>query len=245
MAWVKIDDNIFNHPKMVAAGHLGQHLQIRALAYCNQYLTDGFICADALHMSIGLHTVDLGDGKPRKVDMMAVVARLVKVGVWDRVEGGYMIHDYFDYQPSRASLKEKQERISEARRAAGLKSGQVRRAKGGVNKGTNDEQLVQEVVQRGRQDPSANAAPRGDQGAGRDLPQALVLLRRLETPAGLQRDARDQHRCGRDGRGGMMPQSPANSALGFSPTDTTAPWARRRRTTEIAGHQPRDPESAG
>src|SRR6266540_5902380 len=43
MPWVRIDEEFARHPKVVAAGPLGMAMQVAALCYCNQYLTDGFI----------------------------------------------------------------------------------------------------------------------------------------------------------------------------------------------------------
>ena len=43
MPWVRIDDGYADHPKMAAVGPLGQALWLAGLAYCNRYLTDGFI----------------------------------------------------------------------------------------------------------------------------------------------------------------------------------------------------------
>ena len=48
MSWVKFDDQFNNHPKVLAAGPLAQLLYMKAIVYCGQYLTDGFIPAAAV-----------------------------------------------------------------------------------------------------------------------------------------------------------------------------------------------------
>jgi hypothetical protein len=51
MAWVRIDDQFADHPKIKSVGAVGMAIQIASICYCNRYLTDGFIswsAADAL-----------------------------------------------------------------------------------------------------------------------------------------------------------------------------------------------------
>jgi hypothetical protein len=93
MTWVRLDDTFAEHPKMEAAGPLGLALHVAALCYCARHLTDGFIPAAKV---------------PRLLDMPTwrkVAARLVEVGAWDEVDDGYSLHDYLDFQPSRAEVE--------------------------------------------------------------------------------------------------------------------------------------------
>ena len=43
MAWVRLDENFAQHPKVVKAGPLGMAMHVAALCYCNQHLTDGVV----------------------------------------------------------------------------------------------------------------------------------------------------------------------------------------------------------
>jgi hypothetical protein len=43
MTWIKLDDQIADHPKIVKAGPLASWLYICGLTYCARFLTDGFI----------------------------------------------------------------------------------------------------------------------------------------------------------------------------------------------------------
>ena len=94
MSWVKVDDHYPDHPKLQALGDdydAGLSLDIRGKCYASANLTDGFIPARMFrHES-------------------AMIARLVEVGLWHVAEGGYMIHDYLEYNPSREEVLKKRE----------------------------------------------------------------------------------------------------------------------------------------
>lgn len=89
MAWVKLDDQFADHPKVTEAGPLAAWLYICGLTYCSRLLTDGFIPAAQVRRLADVKSPD------------ALAHRLVTVGLWEACEGGYRIHDYFDYQPTR------------------------------------------------------------------------------------------------------------------------------------------------
>lgn len=108
MPWVKLDDNFPDHPKITQAGPLAGWLFVCGLAYCNRLLTDGYIPAGQVRK---LADVD---------DPLALAGRLVDAGLWEVADGGYRVHDYLDYQPSR----EKAQSISEVRAQVGRKGGQ-------------------------------------------------------------------------------------------------------------------------
>jgi hypothetical protein len=70
MAWVKLDDQIADHPKMIAVGPMAAWLYVCGLTYCNRYLTDGVIpIAQAPRLA------DIEEPAP-------LIARLVEVGLW-------------------------------------------------------------------------------------------------------------------------------------------------------------------
>ena len=101
MAWVKIDDQFPQHPKIIRAGPLGMALQVAALCYANRYLTDGFIPKDSVPLLLSFN----GTYPP---DVLA--AKLVEVGIWTQAPGGYQIHDYDKYQPTKAQVLAERER---------------------------------------------------------------------------------------------------------------------------------------
>src|SRR3989304_2133673 len=93
MSWAKIDDNFYDHPKVVAAGTEGIALFVCALSYSSRYLTDGFIPAPQVRRLIETD------------DPERAAQRLVAVGLWDQTAGGYHIHDYLKYNPSAAQVQ--------------------------------------------------------------------------------------------------------------------------------------------
>lgn len=105
MAWVRLDDHIDEHPKVArAAGDVGDSglaTLVSAIAYSNRNLTDGFIPSTAVRC-LTLHR------RPA-----AVAAALVAAGLWEEVEGGFLIHDYSDYQASRESVVAKRQKVAE------------------------------------------------------------------------------------------------------------------------------------
>lgn len=125
MAWVRIDDKFAQHPKLVKAGPLGIALHVAAICYCNQHLTDGFIpkasVAGLLNFDgIAIHCWSnelTGGGEDATWEI--VVDDLVSGGLWHTVEGGWLIHDYLEYQ----SPKDK---ILKARREAAERQGRWR-----------------------------------------------------------------------------------------------------------------------
>ena len=63
------------------------------------------------------------------VDMAWVIRLLVEAGLWEEVPGGYRVHDYLDYQPSKDEVITEREKKREAGRKGGLASAQARRAR--------------------------------------------------------------------------------------------------------------------
>lgn len=107
MPWAKLDDTFHAHPKTAEAGTLGVGLFAIALSHCSQYLTDGFVSEAVLRRLI-----------PDVEDPMAVAERLVKAGYFETANGGFQIHDYLDYNPSRAKvLKERADAANRMRSA--------------------------------------------------------------------------------------------------------------------------------
>jgi hypothetical protein len=117
MPWIKVDDQIAHHPKFMAAGAPASWLWVCGQSYCARYLTDGFVPESALPT--------LGNVTNPK----AHAQTLVRVGLWERAEGGYRVHDYLQFQPSRADVEERRRQRANAGRKGGLRSGQTRHTK--------------------------------------------------------------------------------------------------------------------
>lgn len=86
MAWVRLEDSFPEHPKILGLSVAAKWLIIEGLSWCNRNLTDGFIAAEAA---------------PRLGATKKLAGELVSAGVWETCPGGWMVHDYAQYQPSR------------------------------------------------------------------------------------------------------------------------------------------------
>ena len=99
MSWIRIDDHTYDHPKHLRAGPEASWLWVVGLCYCSRYLTDGFLDDTVVSR--------LAAGPGGRAQ------RLVDAGLWDRVEGGYQVHDYHDYQPSSDQVKRRRHNATE------------------------------------------------------------------------------------------------------------------------------------
>lgn len=122
MGWARLDDKRADNEKLMAAGFEARGLDEAAICWCAGHESDGVIPETAVAMLAVGH----GCKGWRKV-----VARLVGVGRWHAVDGGWELHDYLDYNPSRAQVTadrdHKSKVRSEAGRRGGLASGEARR----------------------------------------------------------------------------------------------------------------------
>lgn len=112
MSWVKVDDQMTRHPKWLSLGKDRlpcQGLWLDGMCYASGYLTDGLVPDAAI---------------PPGAQKLA--ERLVEAGLWDRTEDGYEIHDYHDYQPTRAEVLERRAARSAAGQLGGRRSAQRR-----------------------------------------------------------------------------------------------------------------------
>lgn len=115
MTWTKLDDGVFDHPKMVKAGEDAADLYVRGLVYCNRYLTDGRIEAEVLTVLT------------RKRDAAKHAAALVRVGAWEpHPEGGWIVHNFHEHNPTAEEVAARRAAISSKRSEAGKRGNQAR-----------------------------------------------------------------------------------------------------------------------
>ncbi len=96
--WSRIEDTVPHHPKIVKAGPVASWLWICSLVYANRLLTDGKIETSSLPILGAI-------SHPERA-----AKRLVDVGLWDVVPGGWQIHDFHAFNPHAVDVKEKRER---------------------------------------------------------------------------------------------------------------------------------------
>ena len=128
MAWAKIDDRFFSHPKIRRAGKEAVLLYLAGLTYCNEHLTEGFISEESLPL-IGFYAfVD---------DFKQSASKLVDVGLWHvsskGLSNGYEVHDYFDYNPTKEQVEETKKARAEAGSRGGKASAAVKASKSKQN----------------------------------------------------------------------------------------------------------------
>ena len=111
MTWIKLDDQFSTNQKILAATKDGRELYFSALGHCARNLTDGFIDAGLVRQLGALFEV---------YDVDPAIAKLLEVGLWDEAEGGYQIHDYLDYNPSKAATLALREARADSGRRGGL-----------------------------------------------------------------------------------------------------------------------------
>ena len=141
MAWVKIDDHFDEHPKHAQVGPVGWGVWLAGLAYCNRNLTDGFIPVSVAEAIGGKWRVrvEQEDGRIQvwqmgrscgasgdDLDGEWVTSLLVQAKLWEVVDGGYLIHDYHEYQPSKEDLQRQYEQKSSAGAKGGKASAKAR-----------------------------------------------------------------------------------------------------------------------
>ena len=102
MPWFRVDDSFWSHPKVIQAGNAAIGLWARAGSYAAQHLTDGFIPAVIA----------------KQLGSVGLAEKLIKAGLWEPVDEpcGYLMHDWPDYQPSRATTLMRRESNAERQR---------------------------------------------------------------------------------------------------------------------------------
>jgi 5-methylcytosine-specific restriction endonuclease McrA len=96
MPWLKVDDRVRTHPKVVMAGPDAAWFWFCGICYCREHLTDGFIPK----MMLASLVPGVGPSAAKRH-----AATLVRVNLWHNAEGGYQVHDFLDWNPSRADIE--------------------------------------------------------------------------------------------------------------------------------------------
>jgi len=113
MGWAKFDDQFTDHPKVQAAGPMAELLAMRAVVYCARYETDGLIRESVLpRLTVGITS-------PKRQ-----ISALIREGLWEETDGGWLVHDFLDYHPSRA--EKDQERQAARERMANVRANKGR-----------------------------------------------------------------------------------------------------------------------
>lgn len=94
--WVRFENTMPENLKVAPGSDRAFRLWLHAICYCSRAQTDGFVPA-ALVTSLSVTAT-------RKT-----VEELLTAGLFERVDAGYLVHNYLDYNPSRARISEMRE----------------------------------------------------------------------------------------------------------------------------------------
>jgi hypothetical protein len=99
MPWGRLDDNASGNGKLLALSDAAFRMWAMGLVYCQRNLTDGFIPAHAID-AFGVRA----SNKRRVADELCTPQMADRASVWRKTEGGYQVHDYLDWNDSRADV---------------------------------------------------------------------------------------------------------------------------------------------
>lgn len=93
MPWVRLDDRFPSHRKVALLSDRAFRLYVSALCWASENLTEGLVQDKELPLVARLRGAK------------TAAKELEEARLWDRVEGGWQIHDYLEYNPDRARVQ--------------------------------------------------------------------------------------------------------------------------------------------
>jgi hypothetical protein len=100
VSWLKLDDLTDDHPKWVELGEADSWRWLRVLLYCSRLETDGLV-SDLILKRYGVKR-----------------ARMVALGLLEERENGLWVHDFLEYNPSKAEKDVERERWRDRKRSS-------------------------------------------------------------------------------------------------------------------------------
>lgn len=140
MTWVRLDDAFATNPKVFMLSDGAFRAYVMGLCYASQHLSDGFVPA--------------GYVKTR------AARELEAAGLWTQDGAGWWIHDFLEYNPSRAEVEEDRSRKQAAGAAGGRASARAR-AQRSAQAPAAPVLLEESNPDPTRPDPSPNAVGKG------------------------------------------------------------------------------------
>jgi hypothetical protein len=150
MPYLLIDDGMAENPKVIGLSDKAFRLWITALVYCARNLTDGAISELAIRSLAPNCQID----RP-----LSVVKQIVEAGLFDETDAGWLVHDFLEYNPSRAEMDRKRAKTRERKRRYDQSRNANRNAV--TNMGGNG---VKDPPQGGSKDPPRGSSPAGPHG---------------------------------------------------------------------------------
>lgn len=102
MPYLRLDDNMMEHPKVDRLSDPAFRIWMKGLTYCARLMTDGLI--------------------PRRLALswgsLKRIGELLSAGLWDEEGVGYRVHDWLDWNESRQRILDRR-RADSIRKAGG------------------------------------------------------------------------------------------------------------------------------
>ena len=92
MPWVRLDDSFYDHPKFDNLSHAAFRLWACSIGYSGRHLTNGFISESKASRLVS-------HKRPERL-----IEELLSARLWERAEGGYIVHDYLEYNPTKEQV---------------------------------------------------------------------------------------------------------------------------------------------
>lgn len=109
MPWVRIDENAMDHPKFLALSDGAWRLWCEGLSYCQKHLTDGVLEVSALR---GFRYYS-----PAKMKALLTPRQEGAQALWRQLDADTIhVHDYLDWNDSRADVLLARQQAQERRR---------------------------------------------------------------------------------------------------------------------------------
>lgn len=106
MTWIRLDDGFPDHPKVITLSDKAFRTYISGLCYASRYLTDGFLAEPVV----------------KRLDGVLSAGELEMVGLWQKIENGWQIASYSEYQTSKEQVEvakaRNRERVAKWRKKA-------------------------------------------------------------------------------------------------------------------------------
>lgn len=169
--WFQTETRVRTHPKMVRAGRAACWTWLAGNCYAKDQMTDGFI-PDGMLASL----VPGASLREIKKDADALIA----AGLWIKVTGGYQIHDYLQYNDSKAVIlaKREKDRNRKPRKSDGIQPASEEIPRGSFS-GPISTSISTSVPEGGPEEtapprpPDQTIRPSGVQGRGAFEPNSL------------------------------------------------------------------------
>lgn len=180
MSWVKLDDQFHAHRKAMKAWRahpraLGLHML--AMSYCAGHLTDGLVDDEFVEEKV-----------PQSRERAAVTQALIDAELWTREADGWRIHDWLDFNASKAETLAKRQKEAD-RKARGRERTQAK-CPPGVDADTGEVSArTNASVRADNTDPSVGPDPTRPDPTHTALRDAVSDVVELRAHPGIERRA--------------------------------------------------------